>query len=304
MSLRIYGGDWRNRRDQHDPLPFRAIVREVRAASTVHCHQRNYRVSKLAALVARSLGRRVFVTDHGGGIWGPGVWIPDRKLYDAHLFVSEFSRRSNPAPAGGRSAVIYGGVDHRRFSPRPGPRGDSALFVGRLLPHKGVDVLIQALPDGMGLDVVGPVADRRYYDDLRALAAGRPVRFHHDWDDARLIEGYRTARCAVLPSVYVDRYGRRTSVPELLGQTLLEAMACGTPVVCSDAGGMPEVVEDGVAGFVVPASDPAIMRERLSQLRGDAVVERMGAAARAHVERRFTWSATARRCLDAYGPCA
>jgi glycosyltransferase involved in cell wall biosynthesis len=301
MAVRVYGGDWRNAQQEHDPFDFRAIVREVRAASIVHCHQRNYRLSKAAGLVARSLGRPAFVTDHGGGVWGPGVWAPDLGLFDAHLFVSEFSRRSKAAPRGTRATVVYGGVDHHRFSPRPVRRSDSALFVGRLMPHKGVDVLIEALPDGMGLDVVGPVVDERYYNDLRRLAAGRPVRFHHDWDDDRLVAGYRTARCAVLPSVYVDRYGRRTPVPELLGQALLECMACGTPAVCSDAGGMPEVVQDGQTGFVVPADDRARLRERLGRLRDDGLVESMGAAARAHVQRRFTWCATAGRCLRAYG---
>jgi glycosyltransferase involved in cell wall biosynthesis len=302
MALRLYAV---GRRQRHDPLDVRAVVGEIRAASVVHCHQRNYRLSKLAALAANALHKPVFVTDHGGGRWGPGVWLPDRGLFDGHLFVSEFSRDANPPPRGARSAVIYGGVDHVRFSPAPRPRENAVLFVGRLLPHKGVDVLIEALPPGMSLKIVGPIADRRYYRDLRELAAGRPVEFHHDWDDQRLAEGYRRARCAVLASVYLDRYGGRTGVPELLGQTLLEAMASGTPVVCSDVGGMPEIVRDGVTGFVVPSNDVGRLRDRLAALQRDGdLVEAMGAAARADIERRFTWTATAHRCLRLYGELA
>jgi glycosyltransferase involved in cell wall biosynthesis len=301
MALRLYGGTWNGARGAHDPLDVRAVMREVRAASVVHCHQRNYRLSKFAALAANALRKPVFVTDHGGGHWGPGVWIPDRGLFDGHLFVSEFSRRANPPPRGARAAVIYGGVDHVRFAPAPRVREDAALFVGRLLPHKGVDVLIEALPAGMSLRVVGQGVDERYYRDLRKLAAGRPIQFHHDWDDERLADGYRRARCAVLPSVYVDRYGDRTAVPELLGQALLEAMASGTPVVCSDAGGMPEIVRDGVTGFVVASNDVGGLRDRLALLhRDDDLVETMGRAARAEVERRFTWAATAQRCLSLY----
>jgi glycosyltransferase involved in cell wall biosynthesis len=301
MALRVYGGEWNGRRGLHDPLDVRAVVREVRSASVVHCHQRNYRLSKFAALAANALRKPVFVTDHGGGHWGPGVWLPDLGLFDGHLFVSEFSRQANPPPRGARAATIYGGVDHARFSPAPRTRENVALFVGRLLPHKGVDVLIEALPPGMSLHVVGRAVDERYYRDLRELAAARPVEFHHDWDDQRLADGYRRVRCAVLPSVYVDRYGNRSAVPELLGQTLLEAMASGTPVVCSDAGGMPEIVRDGVTGFVVSPNDVGGLRDRLALLlRDDDLVEAMGRAARTEVERRFTWGATARRCLSLY----
>ena len=127
------------------------------------------------------------------------------------------------------------------------------------------------------------------------------MRFHHDWDDQRLIRGYREALCAVLPSVYTDRYGASTTVPELLGQTLLEGMACGTPVICSRVGGLPEVVNDGVTGFVVPPSDAIALGERLARLQHDGdLVASLGSAGRAHIERRFTWSAVAERCLTAY----
>lgn len=310
LTLRIYGGGWSNRRGAVDPLPLRALAREARAATIVHCHQRNYRVSKAAGALARALGGRSFVTDHGGGIWGPGVWMPDRHCFDGHLFVSEFSRRAHPPPRGVPAGVVFGGVDESRFRPGGARSPDSILFVGRLLPHKGVDVLIEALPPGLRLDVVGKPLDERYLADLRALAHDKPVRFHHDCDDTRIAEAYRAARCVVMPSVYRDRYGGGSEVPELLGQVLLEAMASGTLVICSDAGGMPEIVVPDVTGFVFPAGSPEVLTEHLTVVRDDDErVQRMGDAAREHVVKHFTWDAVACRCLREYDhvtgrPCA
>jgi glycosyltransferase involved in cell wall biosynthesis len=107
--------------------------------------------------------------------------------------------------------------------------------------------------------------------------------------------------CIVLPSVYRTDEGHATLVPELLGQTLLEGMACGTPAICTDVASMPEVVEDGVTGFVVPPNDPARLGERLAWMREHpAVAAAMGAAGRRRVLERFTWSSVVDRCLDAY----
>jgi glycosyltransferase involved in cell wall biosynthesis len=301
LTVRIYGGEWINDRGVADPLPARRVAAEVRRADVIHCHQRNYRLSKFAGAVGRATGRRVFVTDHGGGPWGPGVWMPDRFAFTGHLFVSNFSRRLNGPPRGVPSAVIHGGVDQRRFRPASPTRRSGALFVGRLLPHKGLDVLLKALPDGMTLDIVGPVLDRRYWTDLQRLAERKAVRFHQNWDDARLIEAYQRARCVVLPSVYQDCYGQSYAVPELFGQALLEGMACGTPAICTDVGGMPEVVIDGETGYVVPSRDPQALRAALARMQAnDGVVARMGTAARRRVECSFTWRAIAERCVRLY----
>ena len=90
-------------------------------------------------------------------------------------------------------------------------------------------------------------------------------------------------------------------MPELLGCVLQESMACGTPVICSEVGGMPEIVEHNVSGFVVPASDPAAIGRRIAQLRGDGALQaRMGREARRQVLERFTWPAVAQRVLAAY----
>jgi glycosyltransferase involved in cell wall biosynthesis len=107
--------------------------------------------------------------------------------------------------------------------------------------------------------------------------------------------------CFVLPSVYVDRYGGRSEVPELLGLVLVEAMACGAPAICTDVASMPEVVVDGVTGFIVPPNDPAALRERLLWIRDHPERAReMGQAGRRRVLEQFTWQSVVRRCLDAY----
>jgi D-inositol-3-phosphate glycosyltransferase len=78
-------------------------------------------------------------------------------------------------------------------------------------------------------------------------------------------------------------------------------MACGTPVICTKVGGMPEIVEDGITGFVVPPNDPAALREKLLWVRGHPLeAQAMGDAARRRVLEKFTWPAVARRCLTIY----
>jgi glycosyltransferase involved in cell wall biosynthesis len=101
--------------------------------------------------------------------------------------------------------------------------------------------------------------------------------------------------------VYRDCYGFESRVPELLGQTLIEGMACGTPAVCTAVASMPEVVADGETGFVVPPNDPPTLRARLEYFRDDpAGVAEMGSAGRRRVLDRFTWPCVVARCLAAY----
>ena len=189
-----------------------------------------------------------------------------------------------------------------KFSPDPAAsRTTRALFVGRLLPHKGVADLIAALPDTIALDIVGPLNTTGAVESLKAQAAGKAIVFHHGVGDAALVEMYRRALCLVLPSVYRTADGQHTDVPELLGQTLLEAMACATPVICTRVASMPEIVEDGVSGFIVEPGDSAALRSRLEWLAAHpAEAAAMGAAGRERVLARFQWPDVVERCLDAY----
>jgi len=288
-----------------NPLSFR-LAGLVRAADVVHCHQ-PYTLSTDAALVAaRLLRKRAFVTDLGGGHrWALSKALPLMAGADALLLISGYSRRLwLEAPASARPSrleVIGGGVDTNRFSPGTAVRSDETLFVGRLLPHKGVNYLIDAMADGAPLRIVGRPYDPGFFATLRSMAAGRRVAFEHDADDDALVERYRRALVTVLPSVYTPVDGRTTRQPELLGLVVLESMACGTPVIVTDVASLPELVEDGVNGFIVPPNDAAAIGEKIRFLRDHpTAADEMGRRARTAVLDRFTWRAVAARCLDAY----
>lgn len=272
-------------------------------ADIVHAHQMRSPASALAALTARVRGRRAIVTDHGlqGSEWG-GI-LP--RLYDRYLTVSRYSAAEIRSPSE-KTRVIYGGVDPVRFSPANGRR-DGLLFVGRLTPHKGVDVLIRALPPDAVLTIVGSEGhdpdfpERGYPALLQSLAGGRLVRFAGAVDDAQLARLYSRVVALVLPSVERTCYGRTIAVSELLGLVALEAMASGTPVIASRVGGLPEVVEDGETGFLVPPGDVVTLRQRIETVLDDrALASRMGSRARDRVLARWTWARCAERCLAAY----
>lgn len=275
----------------------------LRHADVVHTHHMRSLPSRMAALTARATGKPVVVTDHGLGGGGWGGLLP--RLFSRFLVVSAYSAQTLRSPPQ-HTRVIYGGADPDRYHP-DGGRRNGVLFVGRFTPHKGLDRLIEALPQGADLICVGSHGhdlrppESRYGDLLRKLATDRSVRFLETVPDVELAQLYRRAQVFVLPSVERTCYGRSVAISELLGLSVLEAMASGTPVVCSRLGGLPEIVEDGRTGFLVEPGDVGQLRDRIATLLADrALAERMGSAARDAVLDRFTWSACAARCLAAY----
>jgi glycosyltransferase involved in cell wall biosynthesis len=301
LEVRVLPQPWYVRGQRFNPV-HAGLIPQIAAAEVVHCHQQHIMASSLAALAGRLSGRAVFVTELGGGGWDFSSYVCTDRWYRGHLHISEYSRKVCGHEGRPGAHVILGGVDTDRFRPQPPwSRGDSVLFVGRFLPHKGVNDLVDAVPADMPLELIGQPHDERFLRDLQARAAGKRVCFRHDCTDADLVNAYRHALCVVLPSVYRNLYGGETRVPELLGQTLLEGMACGIPAVCTNVASMPEVVDDGVTGFVVPPNDPAALRERLIWLRDHPEdARRMGEAGRRRVLDRFSWPAVARRCLEIY----
>lgn len=276
----------------------------LRDADIVHTHHLRSTPSRLAALAGRVHGQRLVTTDHGlgGGDW-LGV-LP--RLFDRFLTVSAYSARTLHVPAAA-TRVIYGGANPNRFAPGPASDRQGVLFVGRMTPHKGLDRLIRAMPPGATLTAAGTAGHHRrppesgYPALLAQLAEGRPVRFTGPVPDSELPALFRGAAVLALPSVDVTCYGRRVQISELLGLSVLEAMASGLPVVASRLGGVPEIVVDGKTGFLVSPGDVDELHARLALLLSDPVLAAdMGRRGRDLVLERFTWEHCAARCLTAY----
>lgn len=305
LRVRVIGQPWFVRGQRSNPVAIR-VLRELREADVVHCHQAHVLGSSLAAFFCRITGRRVFVTDLGGGGWDLSAYVSTDRWYDAHLHLSDYSRSGYGHDGKAFAHVISAGVDPAKFSPDGNAaRSEGVLYVGRILPHKGIDVLVRAIPADLPLQIVGCQADASYCQDLRKLGAGKQIAMRVDYDDRQLVEAYRRALCVVLPSVERTMYGSVGASPELLGQTLLEGMACGTPVIGSAIGGIPEVITDGITGFLIPPGDVEMLRERIRWLHENpAEAARMGAAGRQMVLEKFTWPQVVLRCLEIYRSAA
>jgi glycosyltransferase involved in cell wall biosynthesis len=278
-----------------------ALIWEMARADVVHCHQAHTFLADLCVLLGRLLRKPVFLTDHAGGDRHFNRRLGTIEHATGLLLVSEHNA-AGFAPHRGKIRVIYGGADTERFAPRPLPRQRSALYVGRLIPYKGVHHLIEGVRADTEVRLAGAPYHAEYERFLRQVAKGRNVRFLGPVLGDALVDEYCSAGVCVLPSVEVDRYGKRYPKGEILGLVLLEAMACQTPVVCSNIGGMPELVADGETGLIVPAGDSARLGEAVEQVLDDpALARRLGQAGRERVLARFTWRAVAERCLAAYG---
>ncbi len=180
------------------------------------------------------------------------------------------------------------------FAARFGLPGPFVLFVGRLASNKGLLRLVEAFAPLARSDAtstlvlvgedggMGAAVDRTVHD---LGLDGRVRRLGHLVDEAALAAAYREARVAVLPSDY-----------EAFGLVLLEALAQGTPVIASRVGGIPEIVEDGRSGLLVPPGDVGALAAALARLWADPQLgRRLGEHGRDQVVPRFTWEALADR---------
>ena len=193
-----------------------------------------------------------------------------------------------PSPPGTTVARDRWGID-----------GPFVLFVGRLASNKGLLDLAEAFAPLARKDpkarllLVGEDGGMAAKVDERARALGispQVLRVGYVGGDAALSALYREARCTVLPSEY-----------EAFGLVLLESLSQGTPVVASRIGGIPEFVEDGKAGLLVPPRDPTALASALERLWSDPELgRRLGEFGRREVVPRFGWDEIAGRIDRVY----
>ncbi len=282
--------------------PFTAgFLRSLRGMDVVHCTAWNTLVTDLAICFARTTGKRAFVTDVGGGAsLTLHRFLPVAKWVHRYLLIAAVGGREFLAHQD-RWRIIWAGIDTERYRPPEEPERRGVLFVGRLLPHKGIDVLIQAVGGDTPLTLVGHPYHAEYFALLEGLARGKDVTFVTDASDEQVVRFYQQAAVSVLPSVNRTVYGATFELPELLGFAAMEAMACGAATICTRVGGLPELMVDGETGYLVPPGDPVALGQRIAELLADrGLAERLGRAARRRIEDHFTWAHVAERCLDAY----
>jgi glycosyltransferase involved in cell wall biosynthesis len=182
-------------------------------------------------------------------------------------------------------------VDAAAFRPRAEP-GTAVLYFGRLAPEKGLATLIRAAhAAAVPLQLAGTGPEEGALKTL-ASSLGADVQFLGFVAGTALHDRVRAARCVVMPSEWYE------NAPMMV----LEAMALGKPVVGARIGGIPEVVEDAVTGWLYASGNVDELTQRLAAVKrmSDAALQDMGRASREAVERRFSRSRYVRAMLDLY----
>jgi len=209
-----------------------------------------------------------------------------------------------------RIRVIRNGIDTSEYAPDPATEvldkhgidrsRPYVIFVGRITRQKGLPVLLRAAsalePEAQLVLCAGAADTQELLAEVTSLVSGlQASRSGVIWipdmlPKPEIIQLLTHALVFVCPSVY-----------EPLGIVNLEAMACGTAVVGSRVGGIPEVVDAGVTGLLVPPDDPASLADALNALIHDPVrAAAMGLAGRERAVTEFSWTTVAAQTVTLY----
>jgi len=200
--------------------------------------------------------------------------------------ISEAQRR--PMPPVNWLGTVFHGLPENVLPFRVSPSGDYFAFLGRISPEKGPDRAIEiAAKAGVRLKIAAKIdaADQRYWDQViaPAVAAHPNVEFIGEINEFQKADFLGNALALLFPICW----------PEPFGLVMIEAMACGTPVIAFEHGSVPEVIEHGVSGFVANSIDEAVSAVRLV-----SSLERTGI--RKQFEHRFTAQRMANDYLAVY----
>ncbi|MCU0886664.1 MAG: glycosyltransferase family 4 protein [Rubritepida sp.] len=296
-------------------LAVTAAARRHRAAAI--CLGDDDAAGWLAPFARRVLRRRVLIYCHGDDLveedpraiaWRRRWFAEADMVVAAGDFAAARLAEGYGVPAA-HIARLPNGVDLARFGPRPEPEGLRGqlgldgrrviLAAARLVPRKGVDRLIEALPAVLAQEpraALLVVGDGPQRPALEAAAAGLPVHFAGAVPAAEMPALYALAEVFALPNRAEP--GESDGLPLVF----LEAQASGLPVLGGRAGGTAEAVRDGETGLLVAGEDAAeVARGVLRLLQDGALAQRLAAAGRAAAQQRG-WAARASAFLELCGP--
>jgi glycosyltransferase involved in cell wall biosynthesis len=292
--VQLFPACFRKRNDLRATREVMRAARAFRPSWIVGTFKREYWP---VAVAARLLGTPAVLFSHLDQRMQPIMLRGLPRVVHRIIAPSEYQRgrliaRGMPAT---RVDVLYNPVDTECFRIDPALRRESRArlgvapdevvvgFAGRIEPEKGVETLAAALREAMDRCARVRalwVGGGRSADALRAEVAAAPHAARHVWEPwtAGMAPLYAAMDLLALPSVG----------PETFGRVMVEAQACGVPALGSRIGGIPETVEDGVTGLLLPPGDAAAWAGAVLRLAADDPVRhRMGRVGRAFVERVF-----------------
>jgi glycosyltransferase involved in cell wall biosynthesis len=268
-----------------ETLPYHMIMldevcRRIEQFDVLHFH-----IDVLHAPLVRDIADRTLTTLHGR------LDLPDLAPFYGAFRELPLVSISNDQQQYLRNVNWLGTIYHglpRDLLPFQPSAGGYLAFLGRIAPEKGPDRAIEiAARIGMRLKIAAKVdrVDQGYWEEkIRPMVEAHPdVEFIGEVDDNDKGDFLGGAAALLFPIDW----------PEPFGLVMIEAMACGTPVIAFRRGSVPEIVEDGLSGFVVDTIEEAV-----TAVRRIATLDR--AKVRAQFERRFTAERMARSYLDIY----
>ena len=255
-----------------------------------------------ALIVARLFGRRIILNYHSGEAedhlrrW-PGTSLPLLKLADEIIVPSLYLVRVF-SQFGLKAKAIFNVIDFEQLTFRQRDILRPAFLSNRNFEaHYGVDVVLRAFAiiqqrfENASLTVVGDGPCRAALENLAAELRLRDVEFVGRVEREQMAELYNQSDCLL--------NGSRIDNQPL---SLLEAFASGLPVATTDAGGIPDLVTDGVTGVIVNVDDyEALARSAIDLIEQPEIAARMTREARKECE-RYTWDAVRNQWLQAYAP--
>jgi glycosyltransferase involved in cell wall biosynthesis len=258
-----------------------AAIQQSAEFDVIHAHIEWY--SAMLAGIAAHGGPPVVTTFHGR-LDLP--WAAEVLARAAGDYVAVSHSQASAHPDFGWSAVVHNGLELDASSPLP-ERGDTLCFVGRVAPEKGIiDAIEIARQAGRRLRIAAKIGtvphERAYYEDVFRPAlerAGNDVEFVGELEPSDRDRLFAESYASLMPGAW----------PEPFGLVSIESLVCGTPVIARPAGALPEIVRDGIDGFLRDDVEGlAAAVDRVAELDRDAI--------RASVVDRFS----ARRMADQY----
>jgi len=265
---------------QHDPVPFHVrlvdqVARDSHKYDLIHFH-----LDFLHFPVSRYLHTPHVTTLHGRQD------LPDLPPFYAYFndqpVVSISNDQRRPLPGASFVATVYNGIPEDLYTLQPNP-GSYLAFLGRTSPEKGIETAIDiALAAGVKLKIAAKVdkVDEEYFRERIAPRLHHPlIEFVGEINDREKNDFLGGAMALLFPIDW----------PEPFGLVMIEAMACGTPVIAFRRGSVPEVVRDGVSGFIVDTPEEGVQ-----------AVKKIGQINRLHCRNHFADNFTARKMAEGY----